>query len=115
LQNGGELLQTFEGHAEPVRCVAFCPDGKTLASGSDDKTIKLWDIATGEPKSTLKGHKYRVWSLGFTPHGQHLMSASLSIRVWHAPHMTDLSNTPQPQVTWQIVRPFLTIHSFGGV
>ena len=36
--------------------MAFSPDGKTLASGSEDKTIKLWDVATGKEQATLKGH-----------------------------------------------------------
>ena len=36
--------------------VAFSPDGKTLASGSEDQTIKLWDVATGKEQATLKGH-----------------------------------------------------------
>ena len=39
--------------------VAFSPDGKTLASGSEDKTIKLWDVATGKEQATLKGHTDR--------------------------------------------------------
>jgi WD40 repeat protein len=40
-------LQTLEGHSDWVRSVAFSPDGQLLASGSDDKTIKLWDPTTG--------------------------------------------------------------------
>jgi WD40 repeat protein len=85
LKASGKQIRAIDGHAEPIRSVAFSPDGRTLASSSDDKTIKLWDIATGEPKTTFKGHKYRVWSLGFTPTGEHLLSASLVIRIWHAP------------------------------
>ena len=40
--------------------VAFTSDGKTLASGSDDKTVKLWDVATGQERATLKGHTVPV-------------------------------------------------------
>ena len=39
---------TLKGHTGRVLSVAYCPDGKTLASGSNDKTIKLWDVATGK-------------------------------------------------------------------
>ena len=51
-----KLRATLQGHTESVVSVAFSPDGKTLASASYDGTIKLWDVATGKERATLKGH-----------------------------------------------------------
>ena len=46
-ENSPELQRTFTGHTDWVRSVHFSPDGKMIASGSADKTIRLWNIATG--------------------------------------------------------------------
>jgi WD40 repeat protein len=46
---------TLKGHKQQVFSVSYSPDGKTLASGSEDKTIKLWDAKTGKERATLKG------------------------------------------------------------
>ena len=50
------VLQTLEGHSSYVNSVAFSPDGKQVVSGSDDKTVRLWDAATGAALQTLEGH-----------------------------------------------------------
>ena len=71
-------------HQGPVFGLAFSPDGRRLASVSDDKTAKLWDTATGREILTLKGHQDQVWSAAFSPDGQRLATASLdkTARVW---------------------------------
>ncbi|HAC63730.1 MAG TPA: hypothetical protein DCF68_09370, partial [Cyanothece sp. UBA12306] len=50
----GNCLKTMEAHTNRVRSVAFRPDGKLLASGSDDQTIKLWDLKTSMPGTTFR-------------------------------------------------------------
>ncbi|MEG4188954.1 WD40 repeat domain-containing protein, partial [Microcoleus sp. Pol17_C1] len=74
----------LETHSDGVTSVSFSPDGKTLASASIDKTIKLWDVTTGKQIRTLQGHSDVVWSVSFSPDGKTLASASddKTIKLW---------------------------------
>lgn len=77
-------LRTLTGHAISVLSVAFSPDGHTLASGSWDKTIKLWHLASGQELLTLTGHTRAVNSVAISPDGQTLASGSedRTIMIW---------------------------------
>ncbi|KAK3946786.1 hypothetical protein QBC32DRAFT_329042 [Pseudoneurospora amorphoporcata] len=79
-----EGLLTLEGHSDSVSSVAFSPDGQRLASGSWDKTIKIWDPASGSCLQTLEGHSGYVSSVAFSPDGQRLASYSddKTIKIW---------------------------------
>jgi WD40 repeat protein len=75
----------LEGHDSVVTSVNFSPDGKTLVSGSGDKTIKLWNVETGQEIRTLKGHDSVVSSVNFSPDGKTLVSGSWdnTIKLWN--------------------------------
>ena len=73
----GALLHTLEGHLAGISTIAWSPDSNVLASGSDDKIIRLWDVATGKALSSpLVGHHNYVYSLAFSPKGNMIVSGS---------------------------------------
>ncbi|MDZ7962781.1 MAG: serine/threonine-protein kinase [Aulosira sp. DedQUE10] len=80
-----EQPKTLKGHASDVNAVAFAADGVTLASGSDDNTIKLWNLTTNQEIRTLKGHSKWIWTVAFSPDGKTLASGSAdkNIKLWN--------------------------------
>jgi WD40 repeat protein len=74
-------------HTDQVNSLAFSPDGKTLASGSDDNTVKPWSIPDGVLKATLTGHEAPVTSVAFSRNGKWLASGSSdnTVKLWSMP------------------------------
>jgi WD40 repeat protein len=84
LPPGMKLVRTLRGHTNWIGQIAWSPYGRMLASPSGDKTIRLWDVETGECLKTLEGHQDAVSSVAFDPAGSTLASGSEdgSIKLW---------------------------------
>ena len=89
---------TCYGHTGTINDVEFSPDGKTIASASDDQTIKFWDSASGAEAKTLVGHKNDVIDIEFTPDGKMLGSLT-----WRSARLWDLTpDDPKIEVQYMI-------------
>ena len=74
--NINKIINTFSGHTDWICSICFSPDGRKMASGSWDKSIKIWNVSTGSLISTLTGHTEMVNSISFSPDGNYLASGS---------------------------------------
>jgi WD40 repeat protein len=91
-----ELIR-IQGHTERVTALAFSPDGKMLASGSVDKSVRLWDLATGREVRRLQGAN-SIEALSFSPDGKTLTAkeSDKTTRVWEVATGKVISQTKGP-------------------
>lgn len=84
LDGSGEPLFTLEGHTGDVNTLSFSPGGSLLASGSDDTSIKIWQVEDGTLLNTIEGHTRGVLSVAFAPDALSVVSGSLdgTVRLW---------------------------------
>jgi WD40 repeat protein len=80
----GKAPRQLRGHDRHVQTLAYSPDGKVLASGSDDNTVKLWDLATGKEVMTLQPRQGHIGAVAFAPDGRSLATggANSTVLVW---------------------------------
>src|SRR5947209_14681649 len=76
----------YRGHSNGVSAIAWSPDGKRIASASYDKTVQVWDAATGHLFFTYRGHANWVIAVAWSPDGKRIASASFdrTVQVWDA-------------------------------
>ncbi|MDD4446482.1 MAG: TIR domain-containing protein [Methanothrix sp.] len=80
-----QARMVLRGHADYVGAVAVTSDGRTIISGSDDGTLKIWDMATGKCRATLEGHADYVRAVAVTPDGRTVISGSSdkTLKIWN--------------------------------
>jgi WD40 repeat protein len=78
--------QVLEEHTDSCRSVAFSPDGGQLVTGSEDHTVRLWDVHTGAVLQVMTGHDNMVHSVAYSPDGTFIASGSLdrTVKIWDA-------------------------------
>ncbi len=74
-------LSVLRGHTAPVGCLAWSHDGRRLASAADDRTVRIWDSATGEERQVIGPHSDAVQLIAFSPDGQTIVTVGTQGRI----------------------------------
>ncbi|HEY9599911.1 MAG TPA: WD40 repeat domain-containing protein, partial [Cyanophyceae cyanobacterium] len=98
---GDGLKDILTGHSDSINCISMSPDGQIIASGSEDNTIKVWNLLTRECLATLEGHEAGVKAVIISADGQLLVSGSAdhAIKLWQLPDNINEPICPDPIYT----------------
>jgi WD40 repeat protein len=98
---GGSLIRTLTGHSGGVNAVAIVPGGFLVVSASNDKTLRVWELETGQLVHILKGHSDRVTAVAIAPDGRRAVSAARdkTLRIWEL-ETGQLVGTLQSRSDW---------------
>ena len=101
-----KLIHILKGHKGPIGRIAWSPDGRIIATPSEDKSIKLWDGSKGTILKTLKGHSDRVIAVDWSPNGSLLASSSDdgTIRLWDICNYEELRKLDRHRKGVRVVR-----------
>jgi ribosome assembly protein 4 len=102
VQSVTHCTSSIPGHSEAVIAVQFSPDGRSLASGSGDTTVRLWDIFTETPLHTCKAHKHWILCIAWSPDGKRLASGCKNgqVCVWEAETGRQVGHTLSGHKQW---------------
>ena len=92
--SASDEVRRFDGHAAGVQSVAISADGRHILSGSDDHTVRLWELNTGKELRRFAGHSASVYGVAFSPDGRRVLSGSIdtTVRLWDTETGTELRN-----------------------
>lgn len=104
----GDQLAVLGSHERTVTCAAFSPDGKLLATGSQDQKVKLWDVPQRALLKTLDAATGTVWSVAFTPDSRQLVTSGLGgVRLWDCHSWKIITNFPGQVMSLAQSRPWM--------